>query len=39
MKIEIPKLNMGSKNNNDSKLHIGEDYPIYPLDGDEPENF
>ena len=30
---------MGSKNNNDSKLHIGEHYPIYPLDGDEPENF
>ena len=39
MEIEFRYLNIDSKNTNDSKLHIGEDEPIYPLDEDQPENY
>ena len=38
-KKQIDLLNINKDKTNDKKWHIGSDYPVYPLDSDEPENF
>ena len=38
-KKQIDLLNINKDKTKDKKWHIGSDYPVYPLDSDEPENF